>query len=56
LNTCRASTSSIKHVAICTRCRYIDVDGHVANIAMIKSLNEYVAKLEDQDKISKKWN
>jgi hypothetical protein len=46
LNACHASTSSIEHVSICTRCRDFDVDDFVGHVAMIKSLNEHVAKLE----------
>jgi chromosome segregation ATPase len=26
LNTCKSSTSTVEHVSICTRCRYINVD------------------------------
>jgi hypothetical protein len=46
LSGCHASTSSIEHVPVCTRYKDIDVDAHVANIAMIKSLNETLIKLE----------
>jgi hypothetical protein len=46
LNACHASTSSIKHVSICTRCRYINVGALVENLAMIKSQNEQIAKLD----------
>jgi hypothetical protein len=45
-NVCHASTSSIEHVSICTRCRDIDVDAFVENLAMIKSQNDHIAKLD----------
>jgi hypothetical protein len=44
LNDFQASTSSVDHVSIYTRCR--DVDALVENTAMIKSQNEHIAKLE----------
>ena len=46
MNVCYASTSSIEHISICPRCKDVD-----ANVAMIKSLNGHIAKLEDQAKI-----
>jgi hypothetical protein len=46
LNGCHASTSSLEHVIICDRCKDIDVDAFVDNVAMIKILNNHVAKLE----------
>jgi hypothetical protein len=41
-----ASTSSLEHISICTRCKDVDVDALIDNIALIKSLNEHVAKLD----------
>jgi hypothetical protein len=48
LNACHACTSSMEHVSICTRCRDIDVDALVENLAIIKSLNDHIAKLDDK--------
>jgi hypothetical protein len=46
LNVCRASTSSVEHISICIRCRDVDIDAFVDNLAMIKSQNEHIVKLE----------
>jgi hypothetical protein len=46
LNGCHPSTSSLEHVTICTRCKDIDIDAFVDNVAMIKRLNDHVAMLE----------
>jgi hypothetical protein len=46
LNACHDSTCSIKHVSFCTRCRDINVGALVENLAMIKSQNEQIAKLD----------
>jgi hypothetical protein len=44
LNAYHASTSSIEHVSICTRCRYVDaIDDH---LALIKNQNDHIAKLD----------
>jgi hypothetical protein len=45
LNACKVPTSTIKHVTICTRCRYIDVNAMNDNLAMIKEQNDHIAKL-----------
>jgi hypothetical protein len=36
LNACKASTSTIEHVTICTRCRDINVDVMNDHLAIIK--------------------
>jgi prefoldin subunit 5 len=36
LNACIPSTSTIDHVSICTRCRYINVEAIDDHLAMIK--------------------
>jgi chromosome segregation ATPase len=46
LNACKPSTSSVDHVTICTRCRYINVDAIHDHIAMIKQQNDHIAKLD----------
>jgi hypothetical protein len=46
LNVCHASTSSIEHNSIYTRCRDVDVNSLADNVAIIKSQNEHIAKLE----------
>jgi hypothetical protein len=45
-NVCHASTSSIEHVTICTRCRDIDVDAIDGDLALIKNQNDHMAKLD----------
>jgi hypothetical protein len=45
LNACNVSTSTVEHVIICTRCRYINIDAMNDHIAMIKEQNDHTAKL-----------
>jgi hypothetical protein len=45
LNACKVSTSTIKHVTICTRCRDVDVNAVNDHLAMIKEQNDHIAKL-----------
>jgi chromosome segregation ATPase len=45
LNTCKPSTSTVDHVTICTRCRYINVEAIDDHLAMIKQQNDHIAKL-----------
>jgi hypothetical protein len=45
LNACKPSTSTVEHVSICTRCRYINVEAIDDQLAMIKQQNDHIAKL-----------
>jgi hypothetical protein len=45
LNACKPSTSTIEHVTICTRCRYINIDAMNDHLTMIKEQNDHIAKL-----------
>jgi hypothetical protein len=45
LNVCKPSTSTVEHVAICTKCGDIDVDAMNDHNVMIKEQNDHVAKL-----------
>jgi hypothetical protein len=45
LNACKPSTSTAEHVAICTRCRDVNVEANDDHIAMIKQQNDHIAKL-----------
>jgi hypothetical protein len=45
LNVCKPSTSTVKHVSICTRCRDINVEAIDDHIAMVKEQNDHIAKL-----------
>jgi 3D (Asp-Asp-Asp) domain-containing protein len=45
LNTCKPSTSTVEHVAICTRCRDINVDAIHDRLALIKQQNDHIAQL-----------
>jgi hypothetical protein len=53
LDNCHASSSSIEHVSICTRCKDVDVDVYIINVAMIASLKGHIAKIENQTKTGK---
>jgi hypothetical protein len=45
LNVCKPSTSTVEHVTICTRCRYVNVDAMNDHIAIIKEQTDHIAKL-----------
>jgi uncharacterized protein YjcR len=45
LNAYKPSTSTIEHVAICTRCRDINVDAINDHLALIKQQNDHIAQL-----------
>jgi hypothetical protein len=45
LNVCKPSTSTIDHVAICTRYRDINVDAIHEHIALINQQNDHIAQL-----------
>jgi hypothetical protein len=45
LNACKPSTSNVKHVAICTRCRDVNVDAIHDHLALIKQQNDHIAQL-----------
>jgi hypothetical protein len=45
LNVCKPSTSTVEHVTICIRCRYINVEAIDDHLAMIKQQNDHIAKL-----------
>jgi predicted anti-sigma-YlaC factor YlaD len=45
LTTCKPSTSIVEHVAICTRCRNINVESMDDHLAMIKKQNDHIAQL-----------
>jgi hypothetical protein len=45
LSICKASTSTVENVAICTRCRDINVEAIDDHLAMIKQQNDHIATL-----------
>jgi hypothetical protein len=45
LNACKLSTSTVEHVSICTRCRYVNVEAIDDHLTMIKQQNDHIAKL-----------
>jgi hypothetical protein len=48
LNACKPSTSSIDHISICSRCRYINVDAIHDHLALIKEQNDHIAQLTNK--------
>jgi hypothetical protein len=46
LNACKPSTSTVEHVAICTRCRDVNIEAIDDQLAMIKQQNDHIAKLD----------
>jgi chromosome segregation ATPase len=45
LNSCKPSTSTTKHVTICTRCRDVNIDAINDHMALIKQQNDHIAKI-----------
>jgi hypothetical protein len=45
LNACKASTSTVENVTICTRCRDINVEAIDDHLSMIKQQNDHIATL-----------
>jgi hypothetical protein len=45
LNVCKPFTSTVDHVSICTRCRYINVDAIHDHLALMKQQNDHIAQL-----------
>jgi chromosome segregation ATPase len=45
LNICKPSTSTVEHVSICTRCRYVNVDAINYHLALIKQQNDHIDQL-----------
>jgi chromosome segregation ATPase len=45
LNVYKPSTSTVEHVSICTRCRYINVEAINDHLALIKQQNDHIAQL-----------
>jgi hypothetical protein len=48
LRVYKASTSTVEHVTICTRCKDINVEAIDDHLAMIKQQNDHIAKLDDK--------
>jgi hypothetical protein len=46
INVAHASTFSLEHVSIFTRCKDVDVDSSIEIVALIKRQNEHIAKLD----------
>jgi hypothetical protein len=51
LNACHVPTSTVEHVTICIRCRYIDVNTVNDHLAMIKEQNNHIAKLNAEHEL-----
>jgi hypothetical protein len=45
LKSCKPSTSTVEHTAICTRCRYVNVEAIHDHLALIKQQNDHIAQL-----------
>jgi hypothetical protein len=45
LKSCKPSTSTVEHVAICTRCRDVNIKAIHDHIALIKQQNDHIAQL-----------
>jgi hypothetical protein len=46
LKSCKPSTSIVKHVSICARCRDVDINAIHDHMALIKQQNDHIAKLD----------
>jgi hypothetical protein len=49
LSTCKASTSSVENITICTRCRDINVEAIDDHLAMIKQQKYHIATFKCQN-------
>ena len=45
LNVCNIPTSTVEHVTISTRCRYVNIEAIDDHLAMIKEQNDHIAEL-----------
>jgi hypothetical protein len=45
LKSCKPSTSTVEHIAICTRCRDVNVEAIHGHLALIKQQNDHIAQL-----------
>jgi hypothetical protein len=45
LSICKASTSTVENVTICTGCRDVNIEAMDDHLAMIKQQNDHIAKL-----------
>jgi hypothetical protein len=45
LKSCKPSTSTVDHVTICTKCRYVNIDAIHDHLALIKQQNDHIAQL-----------
>jgi chromosome segregation ATPase len=45
LNVCKPSTSTVEHIAICTRCRDVNIEAIHDHLALIKQQNDHIAQL-----------
>jgi hypothetical protein len=45
LKSCKPSTSTVEHIAICTRCRDVNVEDIYDHLALIKQQNDHIAQL-----------
>jgi prefoldin subunit 5 len=43
LKSCKPSTSTVEHIAICTRCRDVNVEAIHDHLALIKKQNDHIA-------------
>jgi chromosome segregation ATPase len=51
LKSCKLSTSTVEHIAICTRCRDINIDAIHDHVALIKQQNDHIAQLTNEHEI-----
>jgi predicted RNase H-like nuclease (RuvC/YqgF family) len=45
LKSCKPSTSTVEHIAICTRCRDVNIEAIHDHLALIKQQNDHIAQL-----------
>jgi predicted RNase H-like nuclease (RuvC/YqgF family) len=48
LKSCKPSTSIVEHIAICTRCRDVNVEAIHDHLALIEQQNDHIAQLTDK--------
>jgi predicted nuclease with TOPRIM domain len=45
LKLCKSSTSNVGHIAICTRCKDVNVEAIHDHLALVKQQNDHIAQL-----------
>jgi hypothetical protein len=48
VNVCKAATSTVEHITVCTRCKDVNVEAIDGHLTMTKQQNDHIATLNDK--------